>query len=258
MSKLAACQVTYCYDGSFEGFLSVVFHAYAHRCRPANICPADAVQLGLTSSVEDVPLDMGHAGRVRAGICSHAGQRVWRKVLVAFLADEEGKEMLLFSYIEHALDLGPGILSDVACESVAPVERLWNKVLNERERMYQFLRFEKLQNGAFLARINPCADVVPIMMHHFVERFGSRPFLIYDEVHKTAGAWDGAKCSFARLEDADSPARSDEERDLQRLWKCFYDAVSHEQRYSPDLRRSYMPKRLWRNITELKLAADIS
>ena len=39
---------------------------------------------------------------------------------------------------------------------------------------------------------------------------------------------------------------------MQAAWKGFYDVMSISVRYHPELRRHFMPKRLWRNITELR------
>ena len=39
---------------------------------------------------------------------------------------------------------------------------------------------------------------------------------------------------------------------MQRAWKRFYRAVAVESRYNPELRRQFMPKRLWKNITEMQ------
>lgn len=35
-------------------------------------------------------------------------------------------------------------------------------------------------------------------------------------------------------------------------WCRFYRALSVNCRYNPELRRQLMPKRLWKNITEVK------
>ena len=35
-------------------------------------------------------------------------------------------------------------------------------------------------------------------------------------------------------------------------WKRFYAAVAIKERYNPELRRGFMPKRLWGNITEMQ------
>ena len=41
----------------------------------------------------------------------------------------------------------------------------------------------------------------------------------------------------------------------EQAWKTFYDSVAIDARYNPELRRSFMPKRLWKNIVEL---SDVS
>ena len=38
---------------------------------------------------------------------------------------------------------------------------------------------------------------------------------------------------------------------MQAAWKRFYDVVAVEARYNPELRRQFMPKRLWKNIVEM-------
>lgn len=38
---------------------------------------------------------------------------------------------------------------------------------------------------------------------------------------------------------------------MQAAWKGFYDAMAISARYHPELRRQFIPKRLWRNIVEL-------
>ena len=39
---------------------------------------------------------------------------------------------------------------------------------------------------------------------------------------------------------------------MQQAWKRFYDTVAVEARYTPELRRPLMPKRFWKNITEMQ------
>ena len=45
---------------------------------------------------------------------------------------------------------------------------------------------------------------------------------------------------------------SAEERLMQYAWKTFYDTLSIDSRYNPELRRNFMPKRFWKNLTEIK------
>ena len=257
MSRLDPSQTVFCYDGSLEGFLSTVFDAYARHLYPQRICQDGCVQLGFGQQLVDVATDLALAERVRVGLSSRAGVSTYRAVRTAFLSDADGKEDALFAYIVHAMERGYRARGDIAQECVARVEALAQSVYNERERMYQFLRFEKMENGVFFACINPKANVVPIMMRHFEERFSTQPFVIYDEVHHLAGVCSQGTTTLVLADTLAIPDRSSDEASYQRLWKCFYDAVSNERRYNPDLRRSFVPKRLWRNMTEFKLAVEM-
>ncbi len=48
------------------------------------------------------------------------------------------------------------------------------------------------------------------------------------------------------------PDQAADEKSMQQAWKRFYRSVSVESRYHPELRRQFMPKRLWENITEMQ------
>lgn len=39
---------------------------------------------------------------------------------------------------------------------------------------------------------------------------------------------------------------------MSEAWRTFYKSVSIDARYHPELRRQFMPKRFWKNLTELQ------
>ena len=254
MTPFTACNQTFCYDGSLEGFLSAVFDAYAYHVIPFAIEAAGNVQLALGIQVLDVKTDASHAERVRIGICNRAGHEAYQKVKKAFLASEEGRELVIFKYIMQCMACGRQVLNALDDAVVAEVERLARRVANEQEDMYQFVRFEQLETGLFYAVINPRNNVLPLIMGHFCARFNTQPFVIYDEAHKIAGVYDKRRQYLVPSPELNVPASSPDEQLYQQLWKTFYDSLSNEQRYNPDLRRNFMPKRFWRNLTEMKLA----
>lgn len=136
--------------------------------------------------------------------------------------------------------------------AVEPLLKLDRAVMNERHRLVQFLRFEHLENGAWFARCNPNASVVPLLMDWFSGRFNTQPFMIYDENHHLAGVYEGGDWYLVQTDSIKLPAQAPEEELMQSAWKRFYDTVSIEARYNPELRRQYMPKRLWKNILEVQ------
>ncbi len=247
---LVPSNVLFRYDGTLEGYFSAVFDAFALKCSPSCVCKASDVQMQLGQKIWDVQTDRAHAERLRVGLVSHGGSELYRKVKLAFLSDVQGRELVLLSYIEKAMKSGYRIHSMLADEDVRRVDKYATRTLNEREKLQQFARFEKMENGVYFACVNPNAHVLPLVMEHFAERFSTQAFLIYDEVHKFVGMYDLGKIMFRDAIDFTIPARSSDEETYRRLWKRFYDSVSNEQRFNPDLRRSNVPKRLWKNLTE--------
>lgn len=254
MTMLARSDTLFCYDGSLEGFLSLVFRAYALHLFPCDIQANDSVQPALGQAIVDVETEYALAERVRIGISNKAGYKVYRCVEKAFRSDERGREMKIFSYIVLAMAGGRKAVADLSSPVVESVERLARKTDNEAEYVRQFARFELVDNGVYAAVINPCCDVLPLVIGHFVERYNVQPFLIYDEVHHLAAVYDKSRVSFVSTGDIQIPPLGSGEFEYQRLWKTFYDSISNEQRFNPDIRRGHMPKRFWKNLTEFKAA----
>ena len=254
MANLKQSNALFCYDGSFEGFLTLVFAAYAHHAAPADIQPVSCAQPMLGQQVVEVATDFVLAERVKEGICNRAGYKTFACLEKAFRSCVTGREPGLFAYIVLAMDGGRRGARDLSNKTVADVERLCLKTENEMEYMRQFVRFQLMENGVYAAVVNPCADVLPLVMGFFVERYNSQPFIIYDEVHHIAALWDLQHASYVRTDEFTMPSQSEEEDAYERLWKTFYDSISNEQRFNPDLRRAHMPKRFWKNLTEIQMA----
>lgn len=173
---------------------------------------------------------------------------------------------------------------DISDRLTGEVLSLERAVLNERHRMLQFLRFEELEGGVWFARCNPNASVVPLVMDHFAERFNCQDFMIYDEIHgilgmfsssaslqsqrkiasndllpivsrglsSTNGRGSDGRWWVVKTDSLELPDETKEESEMKRAWQAFYDSVSVEERFNPELRRSFIPVRLWRNVVELR------
>lgn len=249
--------VAYLYDGSIEGLLSAVFESYASHEVPEDIVEEGDWQPRLLQSVRHIDTDMARARRVRAGINRAAGNRAFSAIVRASLSEDPDKGIKVLRFIRYVMNKNSGrnprlsVLSDLSNPVVGDVIALSNRVTNEAEKMRQFVRFTKRANGVWFSHCNPNASVVPLVMPHFVARFNIQPFLVYDEVHELAGAYDGCDWQLMRGTADLVPARADGDEYMEALWRCFYDALSIDARYNPELRRHFMPVRLWKNLPEL-------
>ena len=273
-------EVAYCHDGSLEGLLSAVFEAYARREDPQDIARADVLQPRLGQTVRVIETNEEHAVRVRRGIRRACGDAAYDAVKHASLSDHPDAGTIVYRFIRYAMAQNRphdcsgckrrgscggacgkfactgkarrSVLGDLAHPAVEPLHRLARSVMNERHRMLQFLRFEHLENGVWFARCNPAASVIPLLMDWFSGRFNTQPFIIFDEAHNIAGVYEGRDWYLVQTENVDLPDRASEERLMQQAWKRFYDTVAVEARYNLELRRQFMPKRFWKNITEMQ------
>ncbi|WP_165050789.1 MULTISPECIES: TIGR03915 family putative DNA repair protein [unclassified Adlercreutzia] len=280
-------EVAYVYDGTLEGLLSAIFAAYANREDPSDVMREGVMQPRLSQRVSRIETDVAHADRVRRGLCRACGHQAFSAVKKAALSAREDAGTAAYRFVRYAMDSqkkrdcarcrkratcsgaqgrGPcpkqrgRALSDVTHPAVEPLFRIARAVDQECEHMRQFIRFEHLTSDeadVWFARCNPRDSVIPLVMGHFVERFSVQPFIIYDENHHLAGVFDGSTWYLVRTDDPatsllELPGHAADEAAMQQAWKRFYRTVAVESRYNPELRRHFMPKRFWRNLTEMQ------
>ena len=282
-------EVAYIHDGSLEGLFTAIFTSYEHKQMPSDIASQDRFTARLGQEVVFINTDIVKAKRVKRTLIDRFGYESYRAVLKASLCDDADVGMKVFRYIDHLLQKAAKLpckdckkhascdmdkranhsgcftfkrmaaMSDISDEVTAPIFEIARSVDNECEKMRQFVRFEHLEvedAHIWFARINPKHSVVPLIMPHFVERFNVQPFVIYDEIHGIAGVYEGREWflvpateeMIARSENS----RANEEEIVQEAWRMFYRSVSIDSRYHPEIRRNFMPKRLWKNLTEMK------
>lgn len=244
--------LAYTYDGSLEGLLSSIFLAYERKEQPADIVASDQFCQRLGQHVVEVPTNAKHALRVSQGIIKRCGQQAFEAVKGVSLSDDPAKGAACLLFVRYAMQRGPQALHDVTHASVQEFARLNRAVYNERHRWMQFMRFSQVEGGVYVARCNPNASVVPLLMDWFSQRFNTQPFIIYDEVHGLAGVSFEGQWNLVKTDSFDMPPATEADAQYQQAWKTFYDTVAVEARYNPELRRQFMPRRFWKNIVEVK------
>lgn len=280
-------EVAYAYDGTLEGLLSAIFASYERRERPIDVVPEDRLQPRLGQRVATIPTDAAHAERVMAGVRRSCGRQAAWALVRAACSDEPDAGTAAYRFVRYAMDeqkrrrcetcrkrlackgrggVGPcpkirgRAFSDITHPAVERLFRISRSVGQECEHMRQFVRFQHLAGAGadlWFSRVNPKASVVPLIMDHFVERLGVQPFIIYDEVHQLAGVYDGDDWHLVSTRDAGDleralPGRTADEALMAEAWRAFYRSVSVDARYNPELRRQFMPKRFWKNLTEMQ------
>jgi hypothetical protein len=161
--------LTYLYDGSFEGFLCCVFESYQRR-EVLTAIIGDEDFAPVLFATHQVETDPARARRVYRGILlrsPYAAQLVRR----GFLTCLPDREMVLYRLIVRLLREGPGFLGDLSDETLYPVLRAVRNLGAEAEKLRGFVRFSEL-SGVLGSEIEPKNRVLPILRGHFCTATG--------------------------------------------------------------------------------------
>ena len=242
-------------DGSFEGLLTAVFEAYNRKPMPQDIIEPDG-QPRLDTRYITVETDEAKAERVRRGICRRMGREAYENCWKAFLSLHPERCMRIYEYLQLGFQVGERLVRSLTDRRVTAVNKLAALVSRDARHLLQFVRFAETESGVYYCQIEPTYPVLPLLMPHFVHRLNTQAFVIYDKTHAEAGLYDGRQWAVRAVQESYAPILTPEERQYQRLWQTFYDTVAITERINPHLRRQNMPKKYWRNMTEMQPLAD--
>ena len=252
----------YSYDGTLDGFYSLVFRAFQDKKAPTDILNRQKqLQMSLEEivKVETIP---EHARRVRDGLIKRTGDKNARLVHVAFLTETKETDMLLWHYLHKIFNDKTGTLHrNLLDPDVYDLVQCARKVRKEVHRFNGFVRFQKSTDGMFFAPIDPDHDIVRLLAPHFKSRFADQEWVIYD-VKRKYGIWyDKVKVQEVVF---DKPAfdltagyirnqvRDHDEDYYRTLWQHYYNAINILERQNHKQMKAFMPRRYWKYLPEKK------
>lgn len=242
--------VVYYYDGSFDGLLACIYESYYAKEMPMDIVDLHAGQMQLFSG-KRIQTHREKSKRVRDGLKAKAGKRAYAFMQRAFLTCLPQKELALLRFARVAFSRGTQVMQLLAHPAMAPLANAVRHMEREVELLMGFLRFEE-REGVLISVIEPKNQVLLPLSRHFCDRFNGEAFLIFDKTHHCALLHYQGRSELRTVDQLDLPAMGEEEQCLRALWKQFYDTIGIRERYNPVCRRSHMPKRYWRNMTEFQ------
>ena len=245
------------YDKSFDGLLSAIFDAYTDRVFPeALLGPGDAPPL-LVTREHTVITRADKAGRVFAGLEKRLSRPARTGLMLAWMSEQVGSDLLLFRYIRKVFDSSRPIECDYADGDVFGVRQLAERVAAEQHLMLGFARFQKTADGLYFAALSPKYNVLPLLLPHFADRFGDQRWILYDAARSYGILFDGKdfqdivlnpdSLHEGRLRDA---LLAEDELLFQSLWQEYFKAMAIKERLNPALQRRCMPRRYWPYMTE--------
>lgn len=242
--------MNYAYDGTFFGFLSVIFDAYHDGISQVGIIHDDSQEL-LLAEDHTVSTDMKKAQRVLDGLQDKCGGKTCHYLYYAFLAEQANREDKLLRFIRLAFHYKKEFLNHLSEPDIWEVRQWARKAGNERHKLLGLLRFRELANGMLYAQISPDCDVVPVMAPHFVKRLTGEKWVIHDVKRAFGVYYDSHDLTIVQIPRTEQAlALSSDEDAFAALWQKYYHTIAIRERTNHKLRRSYMPMKYWKYLIE--------
>lgn len=250
--------LTYTYDGTFEGLLTVVFEAYERKAWPTAVGQCHLAQPSLFGQTVVIVSDGQKARRVWKGLQQKLSPNALRELYYTFLWEQADFEMVIFQYIKLVFDSDKNIEGNFAAPCVLQVQQAAKQVHREKHRMEAFVRFQKTADGLFYAPIEPDFNVLPLIITHFEKRYADQRWAIYDSKRHYGAYYDLHSVNFITLDATaeETPKmqhpgmQSEEEEIYQKLWQVYFDYVNIPERKNPRLHLRHVPRRYWKYLSE--------
>jgi len=180
----------------------------------------------------------------------HRAPNAAHTVSTFMLSEKVEMASSLLRYISLAFTHGDKVNGYFTHPSVREIVAIAKKAGGELHRMKGLLRFEKLADGAYLAKMESSNNILQPLAHHFRTRLAAQDWFLYDVKRRAAACWSAGSLRFGTIEQFVAPALSEDEKKVQALWRSFFKTISIAERKNPRLQQSHLPMKYWKYLTE--------
>ena len=250
--------MTFTYDGSYEGLMSVVFEAYRLEARVERILPEEQYVASLFEAPTYVETNDDRAARVRAGLVRKTSAATDRLLHRAYHTERPDVELRIYRFMRLAFDGAEDPTEHYGNEDVRQLQRYNQQMGREIHRMHAFVRFQKTRDDLYYAVVQPDFNVLPFLGEHFEARYADQEWIIYDSQRHFGLHYDLHHTRYItfdetparRLESLSREIITDDEPFFQQLWKTYFKHTNIEERKNMKLHLKHVPKRYWKYLVE--------
>ncbi|MGH4139962.1 TIGR03915 family putative DNA repair protein [Clostridium sp.] len=242
--------VRYIYDGSFDGFLTVIYNCYYDRI-PESIESENSYNINILYEDIMIETDTVKSNKVYVAILAKISEDALIHVYRAFLSEAQGIELKLFKYIQIGFKIGSKVNDLLTDETVNEVQKYSRKVGFEAHRFLGLVRFQEFNNILY-ASIEPTYNILELIGNHFKARLANEKWVIHDVKRKIGIVYENNEWILRDLKFEKMESHEEKELFYQNLWKAFHKSIAIKERTNERLQMQLMPKKYWNNLTEMK------
>ncbi|MCI8508360.1 MAG: TIGR03915 family putative DNA repair protein [Lachnospiraceae bacterium] len=228
-------QVIYLCEDTPDGIFSAIYDAWAAGI-PEERMSIQVERLHAMQLFTDyvyVQTDLDKAVKVARSIKGKISKEVYDMIYCASLSFEEDKIDAIYHFLKLGFRYGGQVIQMHGEDAVCRVFELKRNVWNETHSFREFVRFHDSKEGILISRIRPKNQVLPMLAHHFSDRFPEENFVILDEVHEMGVFHErGKQWYLAPLESTvlDRIWSHKASEEYEKLWKVFFRTIAIKER----------------------------
>ena len=227
------------YDGTFEGFLSLVYEVYYKKLKPIKIYRTLPNEM-IFDDIIKIDTTKEEYEKVLNALKIKFPNEMIEKILNIFMCDSKDFELALLEYIIIGFK-EPKQLFNINNSCVFYLNSLEKELFRNVHKMTGFIRFEELEDKTLYAKIESKFNVVYFLGKHFLKRFNNQNFIIHDINRKLAFVKIENDFSIQEVAYFDEPIYSSNEEKFQKLWKSFFKGVTINERKNLKLQTQMVP-----------------
>ena len=227
------------YDGTFEGFLSLVYEVYYKKLKPTKIYKTLPNEI-LFEEILEINSSKESGIKVLNAIKTKFPKEILEKILNIFMCDSKEFEMALLEYIVIGFKDSKQ-LYNINNSCVFYLNNLEKELFRVTHKLTGFIRFEELEDKTLYAKIESKFNIVYFLGRHFLKRFNNQNFIIHDINRKLAFLKIQSDYSIKEVTFFDEPNYSSNEQKFQKLWKSFFSGVTINERTNLKLQTQMVP-----------------
>lgn len=235
-----------CYDGTWEGLLTVIFECYDvldnTQIQESNN------QMSLLDIPQVITSDSTKAQRVQQRIKETFTASFYNDCTCVFSSAFDKKGDVIAKLVKKLFQHGILFIQSAEPEAVN-FRSLLKKVHREIHAYKGLLRFRELNDQTLYAPFRPEHDILMRLAPHFMRRIPNERFIIHDVGREKAVFYHDQDMHLMKNLKL-NPEESQMEKSIQQAWLSFYHSVSIDERASEKRMISNMPKKHWEFLTE--------
>lgn len=245
------------YDGSLEGFLSIVYEYYYFKLRPTSIVKSQNQTL-FNEDTYLLKTDVLRAKRVFDGMKKHFLKEQYHTILTVFSCDSVKFEDALLRYIIMGFR-DKKSLFNLHVKTIRDIEAWKKAYVRELHRWCGFARFQELDSGLLYAKFEPKYSLLSPLGRHFSRRLGNHDFILHDSLRSQVLLCFDGSISLQNVHEVSNPRLAEDENKISSLWRTFFNHVAIKERLNRGLQQQFVPLRCQAFMSEfeaLHVSAD--